>query len=164
MTATVLYPDRYTDEMTREADDPVSLGLLRQMVAQNHDQSEDAHKRLREDVRDLYNRLEKVEDHLGKFGERLTIVSERRTDLASAIVPVRYVVGLLGACLAIALGMWRIDAHVGDVQNQMQAVEKLDDERNTAVKSAIEDLKKEQQLQALQLTELGNRFPKGSQK
>lgn len=170
-------------------ENPPSLGVVHQMVVQNHETCEKGHKSLRDDVNGHDQRLDAVEETLRLNGLRLQKIesgvenlektpieiAKLRLSPATVAAIVAAFVSVLGAQYALNAGV-RSELAAGrsdvrDILTKMAAsaqVEdarvKLQDERAAALKSAVEAVTRQQQLQAYEIQRLNETIAKGGKR
>jgi hypothetical protein len=148
-------------ESVARQDESVSLGLLRQMVDQNHQQAEDGHGRLRSDVRDIVERLENIEDRIGKVCGRVAMMEQtiqQPVDLSRVTMTPKIVGGIIAACIGMYASVWGANwglrENVATVLTRMESRDKLDDERHAVILKTIDDMKKRQELAEIEIRNL----------
>lgn len=154
---------------------PLSTGALQQMIEQTAETSEEAHKRLRESIRDLEGKLESVEHTQQTHAQKLATLEAKPVVLADTTITLKMVIGVVAVCAAIITGQWAtawgLRSDVTDTRTevkvaaaQMQAhveadklTAKLQEERVATFSKALDDLSKQMQLQRVQLESLTKR-------
>ncbi len=134
------------------------MGVVLQMVQQNHAQAEDGHKRLRGDFRDMERDLDALTVKVAaldlltqKTALALSTSESAPIDVGKIVFNPRMVLAIIAAVSAIIGGNWLTTL---PVRAEIAANAKLQDERNASMHTAIDDVKKAQTLQQLQLNEL----------
>jgi hypothetical protein len=128
------------------------------MLEQNHQQSEEGHKRLREDMRSLELKHGSLEASFYDLSLRLNSLASAPTDLSKVTMTPRFAIWLIGGALvmvgSIVGGTYTLKSDIGTMATKMDDRNRLDDERTRNMTAAIEAISKEQKLQALQSGEL----------
>jgi hypothetical protein len=147
----------------------VSMGIVLQMVQQNDDKHEKGHARLRDDWRDLEQRVMALEraytDALLDFTRTKTALEEKAkapVEITRIRLSLQLAIALIVAVLTMAGAAWSSAAWVkSDVQamrvdvtslrGEFALETRLNDERNQAMLKSIEELRKRQELVELEI-------------
>lgn len=126
--------------MTPRRDDEVSPALLRQMVSDNDDKQEEAHKRLRVDVRSLQSRTDRIEMEIAQLRNEVAGIKLRKPDASELRFPLQYVVTIVVGFLGIAASIWAMNSTMKEyMAAEQQRLENL--------KETVQRLDRQQQLQ-----------------
>jgi hypothetical protein len=139
-----------------------------QLVRANHEQAEQGHKRLREDVRDQDERLAKVEKLLGEHSYKLQTLAVTSPDLSKTRLSAGTVVVLLVAVAGIIAGQvtttWGVKSDMRDITTQLNLLQKLQDERSVTMNQKTDGIDKKQELLRIQVDDLRKEFDRRFQK
>lgn len=149
-----------------------TMGVLLQMVSQNDQKHDDAHKRLRVSFRELEDRIESNFEYLrdGFMANRARMDALEKqagmpVDVTKLVLTPRVVVAIVVASLTLAGGIWASTAglrsDVRDILTRMEAqtatyesVAKLQEVQSNALKTAVDDMKRRQELQQYEIQQL----------
>lgn len=166
-----------TKPMTAQSDDDDLVGERRggyapllQLVRDHHTQSEDGHRRLRLDWRELDGRLAILEGSYPEIATRLTRIESTPQpipDVLKLTFSPPVVAFIVSMFLAVAGGMWTstysLRNDVSSLITQNQARDKVDTaqaslqgERAAAMQKAIDSAERTLKLQQIQIQELMN--------
>ncbi len=147
----------------------MTLEGLEQMVAQNDDKQDEAHKRLRGDLQELRATVESnyvyLRDHHEVTRGRLDTLVATPVDVTKLVLAPRVVVGIVAAAVTLAAGLWGstygLRSDVRDILTRMdaqqkatEAVAKLQDLQWSTLKTTIDDMKRRQELQQFEIQAL----------
>lgn len=133
------------------------MGVVLQMVQQNHDQAEAGHGRLRGDLRDAEIRLTNAEALVQTLTTSMTELRTRVNqppDISAGMLPLKFVAPIVITGLIAAGAIWRQGSLVDELRSQMTARAKLEDERDEIYKAALKELKQEVKLYEIKTDEL----------
>jgi hypothetical protein len=136
-----------------------------QLVRANHEQAEAGHKRLREDYRDLEERLTAIETLIGEHTFAINALKTAPQDLSKTTLSTgqvaAVVIGLIGIIGGPFAATWGLRSDIRDINTHMNAQADLDknqktlqDERAVALRNAVDEVKKKQDLQQLEIQSL----------
>lgn len=136
-----------------------------QLVRANHEQAEQGHKRLRADYRDHDDRLTKAEALLGEHAFAIKTLQTASPELSRMTLSPGVVVGIVTAIVSIVGGQvastWGLRSDIRDINTHMNAQAEMDknqkalqDERAIALRNAVDEVKKKQDLQQLEIQSL----------
>ena len=136
-----------------------------QLVRANHEQAQQGHQRLRGDVRDHEERLTKAETLLGEHTFKLTALATASPDLSRMTLSPGLVIGIVTAIVSIVGGQvastWGLRSDIRDINTHMNVQadadknqKTLQDERAVALRNAVDEVKKKQDLQQLEIQSL----------
>lgn len=136
-----------------------------QLVRANHEQAELGHKRLREDYREHDERLIKVEAILNEQSFAIKNLQTASPDLSRMTLSPGVVIGIVTAIVSIVGGQvastWGLRSDIRDINTHMNAQSEMDrnqktlqDERAIALRNAVDEVKKKQDLQQLEIQSL----------
>lgn len=143
-------------------------GLL-QMVQQNDDKHDDAHGRLRRDLRELEHQLTAGFQSLREADGKLQAAIDKPLDPAKVMLAPRLVVAIVAGVLGVAGGMWattsglrsdvrdiltRMEAQSTAMDSQSRASEalgKLQEVQQAAIRQSIDEMKRRQELQQYEI-------------
>jgi hypothetical protein len=149
---------------------PPRDGLI-QMIQQNDDKHEEAHRRLRQDLDKLEEQVNKgfqsLRDGFITNQSRIDTVANAPIDVAKLVMTPRIVIGIVMLVLSVAGAMWAstlgLRSDVRDILTRMDA--KRADDANLAriqelqigmLKATVEDMKKRQELKQYDIQDLTN--------
>ncbi len=142
--------------MTGRRGGDTSVGVVLQMVQQNHDAAEAAHGRLRGDLRDVEADALKVKGRLEELDRLVTKLAQAQTDAKAAPIDIgnlvfdpKMVLAIVGLVVSILGGTWFINQPI---------VSRLDkfEERMSSQKDVIDGLTKAMEMRRLEIQNLGN--------
>jgi hypothetical protein len=85
---------------------PLTIGALTQMVEQNYQTNEDAHKRLRGDLREAESRIHDLETHLRTMESRVAaLAAAGPPDVTTLRFPLSLVIGVAAGFITIGGGI-----------------------------------------------------------
>jgi len=136
-----------------------------QLVRANHEQAEQGHKRLREDYRDHEERLIKLESIQSEHNFAIKALQTASPDLSRMTLSPGMVIGIVTAIVSIVGGQvastWGLRSDIRDINTHLSEqaktdinTQRLQDERASALKSAVESIGKKQELQQLEIQSL----------
>ena len=131
---------------------PLSLGALQQMVEQNDDKNEDAHKRLRTDLRELEQTVHELSQNVMALSRQVSLLAAAPPPDATALrFPLPLVATIVAGFLSIGFGMYQFRADVV-TRLESQAVSeansvKVMDLNYQNLKETIKTLDQQQRLQ-----------------
>ena len=132
------------------------MGVVLQMVQQNHEQAEAAHGRLRGDLRDTEADLSKVTTRMEELDRLVTKLAQAQTDAKVAPIDIgnlvfdpKMVLAIVALVVSILGGTWFINQPI---------VSRLDkfEERMSSQKDVIDGLTKAMEMRRLEIQNLGN--------
>ncbi len=132
------------------------MGVVLQMVQQNHEQSEAGHKRLRDDLRDAESDVSKIKAKYEELDRLVTKLAQAQTDAKAAPINIgnlvfdpKMMLAIVGLVVSILGGTWFINQPI---------VSRLDrfEERMTSQKDVIDGLTKAMEMRRLEIQNLGN--------
>ncbi len=140
---------------------PLNPDVLAEMVRQNHETAEEAHRRLRESLRDLEGHvadLEKCQSEARAKLSRLETALNQPPDLTRSQWPMRHVLSFFGTAVTVIVviigAAYSVKSDVRDVATRQEDKARLDDERILSLRSALEDMKKDLAMQRVQTESL----------
>lgn len=92
------------------------MGVVLQMVQQNDEKHEAGHQRLRNDYRELEDRLVALEDVV----TRLKVKSDQPTDVSTLVMSTKQVVGVVIFCCGVSGGLWAMNYKLTELTQQQQ--------------------------------------------
>jgi len=128
------------------------MGVVLQMVQQNHEQAEEGHKRLRTSQREMDEELETLKQKLEKMDRLVTQMSQTQSgpiDVGQIVFNPKMVLAIVGLVVSILGGTWFINQPI---------VSRLDkfEERMNSQKDVIDGLTKAMEMRRLEIQNLGN--------
>jgi len=146
-----------------------------QLVRSNHEQAEQGHKRLREDYREIEERLVKVENLIGEHTYTIGALKTASPDLSRMTLTPGIVVGIITAVVSIVAGQvastWGIRSDVRDITTKMSlqadaeaSRQKLQDERSATLNAKTDGIDKKQEMLRIQVDDLRKEFDRRFQK
>lgn len=147
---------------------PQHEGLL-QMVQQNDDKHEEAHERLRRDLRELEKQVSAGLQSSRDSDTALRILIERPIDPGKVMLAPKLVVTIVLGVLSVAGAVWglnsgmrsdvrdiltRMEAQRTTIESQSKASEalgKLQEVQQSAIRNAIDEMKRRQELQQYEI-------------
>ena len=144
---------------------PTRESAVFQLVRANHEQAEQGHKRLREDYRDHEERLIKLESIQSEHNFAIKALQTASPDLSRMTLSPGMVIGIVTAIVSIVGGQvastWGLRSDIRDINTHLSEqaktdinTQRLQDERASALKSAVESIGKKQELQQLEIQSL----------
>ena len=151
---------------------PLNPEVLAEMIRMSEEKAEAGHRRLRSDFMDLETRILGLESakteatgRLREIDAAVIRMATAPTDVTKLNFPPRIVLGVVGACLSIALGFWGstygLRSDVRNILTQMESKVNLDaanarilEERASNVARTIDTIEKKQELQRLEIQSL----------
>jgi len=136
-----------------------------QLVRSHHEQAEQGHKRLRDDYRDHEERLTKLEVLTADHAFKITALATASPDLSRMTLSPGIVIGIVTAIVSIVGGQvastWGLRSDIRDINTHMNAQADMDknekalqSERAVALRNAVDEVKKKQDLQQLEIQSL----------
>lgn len=150
----------------------VDNASLLQMITQNDQKHDEGHRRLRQALRDLEERVESnfayLKDGFLANKSRLDTMDKLSTlpvDAAKLVLTPRVVVAIVAAAITLAGGIWASTAglrsDVRDILTRMDAQKatyessmKLQEVQSAALKTSVDDMKRRQELQQYEIQQL----------
>lgn len=136
--------------MTARRDD----GLL-QMIEQNDDKHEEAHRRLRQDLDKLEEQVNKglqsLRDGFNANKSRIETVEQKPIDATKLVLSTPVVVTIVVIALGIAAGVWGIRSSMQQLADKLESSAKLQDVQNTALKTSVDEMRRRQELQQYEI-------------
>lgn len=136
--------------MTARRDD----GLL-QMIEQNDDKHEEAHRRLRQDLDRLEEQVNKGLQSLrdGFMANQSSIehLKQKPIDATKLVLSTPVVVTIVVIALGIAAGVWGIRSSMQQLADKLESSAKLQDVQNTALKTSVDEMRRRQELQQYEI-------------
>jgi hypothetical protein len=137
------------------------------MLQQNDDKHEDAHRRLRTDIRigeaerdALTLRVQALEAMLAQTRQIVTDNKEQPIDIGKIVFDPKMVVAIVGLAVAIVGGNWFINQPIRDgltvLQGQVSGNTKLEDERAKVFKEAVDGLTRQMEMRRLEIQQVSN--------
>ncbi len=132
------------------------MGVVLQMVQQNHEQAEAAHGRLRGDLRETDDDVTKLKAKYEELDRLVTKLAQAQTDAKVAPIDIsnimfdpKMVLGIVGLVISILGGTYFINQPI---------VSRLDkfEERMSSQKDVIDGLTKAMEMRRLEIQNLGN--------
>ncbi len=118
---------------------PLSLGALQQVVEQNDDKNEEAHKRLRTDLREAEERLHTMDIRMRELEGKVTLlVAAPPPDVMTLRFPLPIVIGIAAGFLTIGGGILKSQSDLSNLRTEM--INRLDSTANASANS-IQNLK-----------------------
>lgn len=146
--------------------------VLLQMITQNDQKHEDAHKRLRQSIREVEERLESNFEYLrdGHLAVKSRMDAAEQhalqpIDASKLVLSTKVVVGIVATAIALAAGMWAstagVRSDVRDILTRMEAQKtatestaKLQEVQLQSVKIAVDEMRRRQELQQYEISQL----------
>jgi hypothetical protein len=139
-----------------------------QLVRANHEQAEQGHKRLREDVRDHDERLTKIEKIVNEHVYKLQALAVAAPDLSKTKLSTGAVVVIVMAVAGIIAGQvattWGVKSDMRDITTQLNLLQKLQDERSSVQNAKTDSIDKKQEMLRIQVDDLRKEFDRRFQK
>lgn len=136
---------------------PPRDGLL-QMIQQNDEKHDEAHRRLRQDLDRLEEQVNKGFNSLREGfltnSSRIETVANTPIDATKLVLNTKVVVALLVMVLGIAAAVWTIRSGMDRLSDRMEATAKLQDVQSGALKTAVDEMRRRQELQQYELQSL----------
>jgi gas vesicle protein len=118
---------------------PLSLGALQQVVEQNDDKNEEAHKRLRNDLRESEERLHTMDIRMRELESKVSLlIAAPPPDVMTLRFPLPIVIGIAAGFLTIGGGILKSQADLSSLRTEM--INRLDSTANASANS-IQNLK-----------------------
>lgn len=134
---------------------PLTLGALHQMVEQNDEKHEDGHARLRADWRSLELRVSGLERKQVDNENHLREIDNRKTDVTNLQFTTRTVIAIVVACGSLAAGQLALNASLeAKLIKAITDYAKIQDERSSSLKAAMESMQRRQELQQYEISSL----------
>jgi len=133
-----------------------STGVLYQMVTQNHDQSEEGHKRLRNDLRDLEKQVDALDASTSALAVRVLKLEQAPVNVDKVAFSGRQLIAIVSACVVLAAGMWRLQVAIDLVGTAVTNAAKLQDERNDTIKEELKQQKAALEMRRVEIQNLSN--------
>jgi hypothetical protein len=140
---------------------PTTLDSVIDRLLLHEENAREAHKRLRETLIEIGERLDKVQacqDNIRREHERMKTAMNQPPDLTRGFLPTRFWVTIFAATLSIAATIigaaYSVKSDVRDQATLEASESRLNDERISNLRQAIDDLKKSGELQRIQLESL----------
>ncbi len=135
-----------------------STGALQQLINDHRDDAGKAHKRLRDDLNGLGQRvasLQTIQTELLLKVQKLelTPVNVEKVNWSS-----RQLVAIVGVALALGGGMWRLQIGIDGVQQSIVSAATLQNQRNESQEKQLTDVKAELQLRRIEIQNLSNKL------
>jgi hypothetical protein len=136
-----------------------------QLVRANHEMAEQGHERLRNDWREHDARLLKIEALLNEHTLSINAIKMAPQELSKTTLSTGQVAAVVVAFIGIIGGpfaaTWGLRSDVRDINTHMNAQSEMDknqktlqDERAIALRNAVDEVKKKQDLQQLEIQSL----------
>lgn len=120
---------------------PPTPGMLLQMLQDNDDKHEDAHKRIRADIRGLELEVDDIRKRAHEQSGTITTMRATKTDVTNLSFSPRTVVAIVCICAGLASGQWALNQTLR--QDVLKSVDSL--------KDTINELKRRQELQQYEI-------------
>lgn len=130
------------------------MGVVLQMVSQNHEMAEAGHKRLRGDHEELEHRVDAMDAVLSTLRLRVEGIAAKPTDISTATIPAKLLIAILVGSLTIAGAIWRTGDRVDDLSQKLAAESELRKIQAATFTATIEDVRKEMKLYEIKTDEL----------
>ncbi len=129
---------------------PITTGALQQQIEQNDEKHEDAHKRIRLDIRELERRVDDGEREHRKLVEKVTRMESTPTDVMKLQFTSRTVAVIVAGALGLASAQWALNASLrSDVLRAIDGQSKV-----------IESMQRRQELQQFEIQRLSEAIGK----
>jgi len=132
-------------------------GLV-QMVEHVDQKHEEAHKRLRLDLRQLEEEVNKGFQSLRESSltnrAKITEIEKMPVDATKLVLSTPVIVAMIVMALGIAAAMWSVRSGMERLSDKMEAASKLSDVQNGALKTSVDDMKRRQELQQYEIQSL----------
>lgn len=134
------------------------MGVVLQMIQQNHEQSEAGHARLRGDWREHEARLSSLEatinGHALKF-ERMETAAKAPVDILRIGLSLKLALAIAGAVLSMGAAAWSsaawVKSDVKDLRTDLNTQQAINKEWHDAIVKSIDELRKRQELTELEV-------------
>ncbi len=157
--------DRRTSTRRSTMPNKTSTAVILQMVSQNDEKHEQGHQRLRTDWRELDERVEHLETVSAQHENRLVAITSTPQDISKLSMSpglvasiVLAVVGIVGTNLATTWGMRSdissINLRLESRSELDKSTQKIQDERASALQKVVDEIKRKQDLQQLEVQSL----------
>jgi hypothetical protein len=136
---------------------PPSDETLVQMVHdawRRADDAERGHKRLRETLTGLGERIQEYEAYLATVRGDVAGLKERRTDLSQSVLPAKFWLATIALAAAVIGSAYSVKSDMHDQATQSAAESRLQDERILTLKATMDDIKKDAAMQRVQTESL----------
>ncbi len=154
---------RGPDDMTSQRDTTII-----QMIQQNDEKHEEAHRRLRQDI-------DRIEDNVNKGLEALRLLSAANLakieanaqlpiDATKLILRTPVVVSIVIFVVITVGAVWGIRSSNDRLADRMEATARLQEEQITAIKADVKDVKQRQELKQYDVQELKDMLIRGQLK
>jgi hypothetical protein len=134
---------------------PLTLGALQQVVQQNDEKNEDAHKRLRADLRDAEERIHELEKELRGHNDRIGRLTDAPPpDVTTLRFPLPIVIGIAVGFMTIGGGILKSQADLSNLRAEV--INRLDStsrESSNSIQNLKETIIRLDQQQRLQYAE-----------
>lgn len=146
-----------------------SNAALQQLLHTQHDQQEDAHKRLRTDLNGIGKKVDGMEALQTDLQLRLTRIEERKPTVENVAWSTNFLRWLIvtGVAVGVALSgwMWSIQSSIKDVHTDVMAAAaavssaaKLQDERTAAQKDTMDQLRAAIEMRRVEIQRLSDKL------
>lgn len=129
---------------------PRGDGLI-QMVQQNDEKHDEAHRRLRQDFDKLEEQVNKgfesIRERITASESNIKSIEKTPIDATKLVLSTPVVVTLVIMALGIAAAVWGVRAGMEQLAEKMESAAKLQDMQNTALKTSMDDMRRRQELQ-----------------
>ena len=133
-----------------------STSLIMQMLDQHHVQAEAGHARLRLDVRQIEQEIDRIIAEQAALASKISKVETKPLDIEQVSFSTKQMTLIVGAALSIALGMWQLHSGITDLQDSILNAAKLQDERNETTKQALDQLRANLEMRRVEIQNLSN--------
>ncbi len=151
--------------VTRRSVTNASSAVILQMVSQNDEKHEKGHARLRDDWREMDDRLEKLEATIATHENRLTVLATAPHDFSKLTLSPGIVASIVMTVMTIVGGQlastWGLRSDIALINQRMSSQSEVDrgakqlqDERAIALRGVVDETKKKQDLLQLEVQSL----------
>lgn len=137
--------------MSARRDDEPTPALLRQMVADNDDKHEEAHKRLRVDVRELQERADSADRVIDNLRREVGIMKASKPDASELRFPLPWVISLFVGFAGVVWSIYTMNGNLKDaisgLQQEFKTSQQVQGQQLDNLKETIQRLDRQQQLQ-----------------
>ena len=136
-----------------------------QLVREIDDKHDEGHKRLRGDYREHEERLSKIESVQSEQGYAIKALQTASPELSRLKLSPGMVIGIISIVVGQVASTWGIRSDIRDINTQMTArveaeqnLQKLQEERATTLKAAVDAIGRKQELLQIQIQDLERRY------
>lgn len=133
-----------------------TMGVVLQMVRQNHEQAEEGHKRLRGDYREMEVDIGALKAQVAAIEGRVTRIEATPVNVEKVFFSGKMLTAIVGSAIVFAGGFWQLHVSIDNVHDAVINTAKLQDERNETQKEAIRELRAALEMRRVEIQNLSN--------